>query len=362
MKLLVTPALTILLCGKSAAYDALVDPDTDAGENRYRTIGAALAAAPDSAAQPYVIQLGPGRYREKLTIHKPNVTLLGTDRDTTLITYDAYAGQTIPGTDETLGTFRTATVTVLAPGFRAQNLTIENSFDFLANDALADGDPQKTRGTQAVALMLDGDSDRAAFRNVKLSGYQDTLYTNAGRSYFLDSLIEGNVDFIFGAGTALFENSRIRTRPRGREMHTGGYVTAPSTDISNRYGLVFLRCRLEREEGVPDGSSYLGRPWHPTTTFADGRYANPEAIGASVFIESEMDAHIANKGWTSMGGTAKDGGRIQFQPEDARFFEYENYGPGARINPQRRQLSEAETAGYTREKILGGWQVPFADL
>lgn len=122
-----------------------------------------------------------------------------------------------PGSEAKMGTFATATLTVEATDFRAENLTIENSFDFLATDALPSDHTDKVNGTQAVALETGLNSDRAAFRNVRLLGYQDTLFVQAGRSYFVDSVIEGNVDFIFGAGQALFENSDIVTRPRGTE-------------------------------------------------------------------------------------------------------------------------------------------------
>jgi pectinesterase len=58
-----------------------------------------------------------------------------------------------------------------------------------------------------------------------------------------------------------------------------------------------------------------------------------------------------------MNGTAKDGTKIPFLPEDARFFEYNSSGSGAVVNSKRRQLSEEEAKSYTREKILGDWQL-----
>lgn len=366
MRYLLPAALAVFFHTATAApdYQAIVDPDGEAepGQKIYRTIGAALAAAPIAAKKPHVIYIRSGQYREKLTVNKPNIALLGENRNNTVITYDAYAGQQMPGSEETWGTFRSASLSIYAPDFRAENLTIQNSFDFLANDALDRESPKKLHGTQAVALTLAQNSDRAAFRNVKLSGYQDTLYANSGRSYFLDSEILGNVDFIFGAGTVLFENSDIVNRPRAKPMTTTGYVTAPSTNIGNPYGLVFLNCRLLKEEGVPANSVPLSRPWHPTTTFADGRYADPDAIGASVFINTWMDDHIARNGWASMGGTSRDGGkRTIFEPEGARFYEYQSRGPGAAVNTKRRQLSDEQAVEYTREKILGDWMRPFKE-
>lgn len=364
MKLYAFGLLALFFCADLRAtteYHALVDPSGSPGS--YPTISAALDRAPASSEQPYVILVRQGRYRERLLIDKPNVTLIGEDRDKTVISHGAYAGQTLPGSGEVLGTFRTATVTVRAPDFRAENLSIENSFDFLANDALSPTHPQKIRGTQAVALAIEGAADRSAFYRVRLSGFQDTLYVNAGRSYFLDSVIEGNVDFIFGAGRALFERSDIITRPRAKTVTIAGYVTAPSTDINNSYGLVFLDCRLLKEAGVPAGSTALGRPWHPTTTFPDGRYADPDAIGASVYIDTYMDDHITRDGWASMRGTSRDGSKSTvFKPENSRFFEHNNRGPGAIVNNQRRQLSERGADDYTRAKILKGWAPVFDSI
>ncbi|SHF71549.1 pectinesterase [Microbulbifer donghaiensis] len=365
-RVLLTAALAIVIGSRALAssYHAVVEQqataNTDAGVNVYDTIAAALQAAPNDGKEPHIIFIRAGHYREKLTVDKPNITLIGESTDATRLTFDAYAGQPMPGSQETWGTFRSATVTVNAADFRAENLTIENSFDFLANDARSGDDPQKVRGTQAVALAIDGDSDRTALRNVRLSGYQDTLYVNAGRSYILDSVIEGNVDFIFGAGRALFEHSVIVSRPRGKTVMPSGYITAPSTDIGNDYGLVFLKCRLLKEDGVPQNSVPLGRPWHPTTDFADGRYADPAAIGASVFIDTYMDDHIASDGWASMRGTSRDGSKSTvFEPESARFFEYRSRGPGTARNSKRRQLNRRQAQQYTRTSILGDWKPVF---
>ena len=357
MKKSIFVLFTLLFCAEvcaSTGYHALVDQISS--PDSYPTITAALDRAPTSSEQPYVIYIRNGHYRERISVDKPNITLIGEDREKTLISYGAYAGQRVPDSDQELGTFRTATVTVRAPDFRAENLSIENSFDFLNNDGLPGGHPEKIRGTQAVALAIEDAADRSAFYRVRLAGFQDTLYVNSGRSYFLDSVIQGNVDFIFGAGRALFEDSDIVTRPRGKVMERTGYLTAPSTNIDNPFGLVFLNCRLLKEAGVPAGSAALGRPWHPTTSFPDGRYADPDAIGASVFINTYMDDHIARDGWASMRGTSRDGTKSTvFKPENSRFFEYNSRGPGSAINDQRRQLSASETEKYTRAKILDGW-------
>jgi len=132
-----------------------------------------------------------------------------------------------------------------------------------------------------------------------------------------------------------------------------GYITAPSTPITQRFGLVFKACRLEKEPGVPAGSYALGRPWHPTTTFADGRYADPNAIGHAAFLHCQIGDHIY--GWDRMSGRDVRQQLIWFHPQDSRFWEYANQGCGAGITPARPQLSEAESACYDDISILDGW-------
>ena len=323
----------------------------------YSTIQAAVDAAPQGAAD-WTVVIAPGHYHERVVIERAGIKLVGGGQGNTRITFDRYAGQPVePGSDETWGTFRTAVVEVLATDVGLFDLTIENTYDYPADDKLPKGHPDKIRGTQAVALKIAESADRTVLQRVELLGYQDTLYVQGGRTYVTDSDIRGHVDFIFGNGNALFESVDIVSRPRAHPMTFTGYLTAPSTLLDNDYGLTFINCRLLRELDVPDDSVPLGRPWHPTTNFADGRYANPFAVGKSTFINTFMDAHIANVGWGSMGGTAKDGSRKQFDPiNDARFSEYGSYGPGALINDARPQLSENELADYKQRSILAGWQ------
>lgn len=363
----ITVLATILFfsgCASVKPYDAIVDKNNvsqyQPGKRNFSSLQAALEAAPTVAKKPFRIFIAPGDYYEKITIAKPNIHLVGADKKTTRIFYNAYAGQQSTDTGATKGqiwgTPGSATVIIRAANIHIQQLTIENTFDFLANDTLANDDPKRIANTQAVALHLDNGSDQFLARDVRLLGYQDTLFVNAGRSWFDKSLIAGNVDFIFGKGNALFTNSEIKTRGRGKPSEPHAYVVAPSTQISSDYGLTFIDCILTRNQSVPDNSVPLGRPWHPTTQFADGRYADPNAIGKAVFINSWMDKHITFDGWHSMSGTAKDGTRTQFQPEDSRFFEYNSKGPGAALNSKRRQLSEQEIKNYSKEKIFGDWK------
>lgn len=320
----------------------------------FPSIDAALKAAPADRKSPYRILVRAGEYREKLVINKPNIHLVGEGMTKTRIHYDDYAGKP-DGEGGELGTFRSFVVKVTNTDVHFYQLSIENRFDFVANDARAKEDPARVSGSQAVALHLDKGSDRILARKVQLLGHQDTLYANGSRAWFDQSRIAGNVDFIFGAGNVVFTDTEIVTTPRGKSHETHGYVTAPSTDIESEFGFTFINCDLTRAPEVPDNAVSLGRPWHPTTTFSDGRYANPKAIGKAVFIGCRMEAHIKESGWSRMGGTAPGGERMYFYPEDSRFFEYGSEGPGAHRNESRRRLTEAEVKQYTLDRILGDW-------
>jgi len=338
-------------------FDAVVGGDSPSA---FQTIQAALDAAPEDDATRYRILIKAGRYNEKLNINRANLEIKGEGAESTTIYFDAHAANSRGYRADNWGTPGSATVSINSVDVYLGDLTIENTYDFLANDIKqTNNDPSAVADSQAVALLLDTRSDKINVNRVTLKGYQDTLFVHGYRAYFYQSTISGNVDFIFGQGTAVFEKSIIITRPRNSifaegEIHS--FITAPSTNISREYGLTFLDCTLTSEQGVPDGSITLGRPWHPTTNFPDGRYADPDAIGKAVFIRTFMDSHINVQGWSSMPGTARDGTKSRiFTPEESRFFEYKSTGPGAAINPQRPQLTDEQLTDYSLEKIFLDW-------
>jgi pectinesterase len=334
---------------RSDAFDCIVDAGAaeDASHPqpaRCRTLKEALDAAANSSRDPFRIQLRPGRYREKLEVSRPGIELVGAGRDFSIIAFDAASGLWRPDGAE-WGTAGSATLTIRAPRFAARHLTLANDFDYPANFARTASDPARIASPQAVAVLLATGSDDAQFEDVALTGFQDTLFADAGRSRFLRCRVSGHVDFIFGAGQAVFDDCDIVSRARGG-VTPQGYITAPSTPRAQPYGLVFHECRLLAEDDrVLPGETFLGRPWHPTRTFADGRYADPDAIGSTVLLRCWLDPHVAIGGWTEMGGTARDGSRTMFQPGEARFFEFESRGPGAVRNDSRRELSTAEAEG-----------------
>ena len=346
---MILPAVVLLAASYSAVVDARYtgkEGDSVAGAPVYRSIGAALTGMSANGGARAVVFIRTGRYREKLTVDRPRITLLGEHRDSTVITYDAAADTPSPGGGR-YGTRGSFTLRIVAPDFRAENLTIENSFDYAANAAKPDSDSTKFRNPQAVALMTDLGSDRASFVNVKILGHQDTLFTNSGRHYFYKCHIAGHVDFIFGAGKAVFEDCDIVSLDRGSKTNNG-YITAASTPVRQPYGFVFLRSRLKKESpSMAPSSVTLGRPWHP--------FADPDAVASVVFIDTWMDDHVGTKGWDRMSSVDSTGTRVWYEPQSARFAEYGSRGPGAVKSPSRKSLTEAEARAITAASVLEGW-------
>lgn len=281
------------------------------GSGDYLTVQEAISAVPDQSATQTIIYMKNGTYREKLVIpaSKPNIRMIGESREGTVLVYGDSANT--PGADgNPMGTSNSSGFKILANDFTAERLTI-------MNDAGDDAG-------QAVALYTKG--ERMIFREVNLKGYQDTFYANDGRQYFVDSYIEGDVDFIFGAASVVFENCVIHSL-------SDGYVTAASTP-EGKPGYVFLNSRFTAEPGLI-GTVPLGRPWRP--------YSNVYVIN------SELGEHIEATGWDNWSNPANE--------LTSRYGEFASYGPGA--NPSARyawskQLTYEEASVLTPATILSG--------
>lgn len=292
------------------------------GSGQYKSVQAAVNAVPANNKKRVIIYIKKGTYKEVVTIpaNKPYISLIGESGTDTIITYDNYAGK-VKSDGSKYGTNGSATMFINGNDFTAENLTISNSFN---ESSTADKDKQ------AVAALVQG--DRAIFKNVRLLGNQDTLWDHKGRHYYYKCYIEGDVDFIFGAGQAVFDDTDIYSLSRGSSINNG-YITAASTPITQQYGFLFINSRLK--SNAPKGTVYLGRPWHPG--------GDSNAIGSVVYKNCDLGAHIHSEGWTDMSG---------FKASDARFYEYKNYGNGANTN--RRQLTDNDAANYTVYNVLKG--------
>lgn len=311
-----------------------------------------VQSAVDAVTGPgHTLVIAPGVYRATVLIGPDHegLTLIGASGDArhTVLVYDNAAGTPRPDGSGTLGTSGSASVTVRAAGFTARDLTF-------ANDWLRSDNPEYT-GTQAVAIKVQG--DRSAFYGCRFLGHQDTLYADSlavtafARQYYRDCFVEGDVDFVFGRATAVFDHCHFRALARtDLDSAPYGYVFAPSTAGAHPYGFLVLRSRVTST--APDAYYKLARPWvpssdltaHPMLTVRDSR------LGPGIDAKEPYATMSAGFPW-----------------QEQRFAEHRNTGPGARVTvpANRPQLSAAEARAHTPARWLcagnphlpGTWEV-----
>jgi len=432
-------------------------------------VQAALDSIPKDQEGRTLILIGPGTFREKLLVDRHAVCLRGAGLARTIITFDDCANKKL-SSGERMHTFNSYTVYIGASDFEAEDLCIENS----AGSGRVAG--------QAIACYVD--ADRASFRRCRIRGRQDTLFCgplpanpaprglnlihpvkiaaaagesgacrafgqigDAGtpfgatcdaarfaacgagrvlvpsglmRHYFRDCLIEGDIDFIFGSATALFERCEIRSLVGDIEIDgdigATGWITAASTLPGQNHGFVFLDCALTagradelaekraKAQAKTHGNTYalacpepsaealagappadispsgaepqgFGRAYRTSyrTTYRAYRaygacrvyLGRPWRPGAKVaFLRCRLGPHIAAEGWDAWDAEHFGSGPV--------YAEYASTGPGAPRQETRRgsgtrvpwALSAADPtpAGYSPAEILAGddgW-APFA--
>lgn len=284
------------------------------GSGDYTSVQSALDAVPEGNSTLFIIYIKKGVYKEVITVdaRKNNISLIGEDKFTTILTYDNHAGTRLPNGD-TLNTWTCASTFVYGNDFHAENITFENTAGFTAG--------------QAVGLRIEG--NRASLKNCRIIGNQDILFLSGSgvKHYFKDCYIEGTTDFIFGAATAVFQNCHIHSKKNS-------HVTAASTNSIIPYGFVFFDCKLTADSNINKVS--LGRPWSSTASVT--------------YINCWMGKHITSTGWDNWRNPANE--------STARYAEYNSSGPGANKNQRAtwaKQLSDEEVKKFTLKNILGEW-------
>jgi pectin methylesterase-like acyl-CoA thioesterase len=328
--------ILLLLLASSArllAYDVTVAQD---GSGNFTTIQAAVTAAPASRTAVYTIYIKDGIYSEKVTVpsNKPFLQLVGQSVANTILTW--HDDNTTPnGQGGTLGTGGSGSIVVNATDFSALNMTFVNSY----------GD-----GSQAVAVSLY--ADRAAFKNCRFMGNQDTLltYESGGavsRHYFRDCYIDGNVDFIFGNAIAIFDNCTIYAKTRLVNAATS-YITAANTPPTQAYGYLFRKAKIPSNNGTT--LYYLGRPWQNSTGFSEA--AGTLAYNKVVFSQAKIGVNeIQPAGWATWdAGT--DVTKITNAEFRTTYFDGHAVNTGLRVS-WAKQLAPTDTLAYSLAKMFG---------
>lgn len=288
------------------------------------------------AGTPETIYIKKGIYKERVEVRKNNISFVGESTDDTIIT-ESYYARMIMLDGSKRGTFRSYTFFVYADNFTASNLTFENAAGF--------GD----EFGQAIAVYAEGDN--ITFRNCKILGHQDTLFTGplpmkekqpggftgptidgirrVVHQLYEDCYIAGEIDFIFGSATAYFKNCTLFALNRNQEINA--FYTAPSTYEGQAFGYVFESCTFTGN--CPPKSVALSRPWriHAKTVLLNCSYSD----------------QIIDEGFTDWNKPESH--------ETVYYAEYNGHGEG--FKPEKRaayvhQLNESEAARYTLENVM----------
>lgn len=300
------------------------------GTGDYASVVAAVGAA-TRAKHPVEIIVSPGVYREVVRVwpDADGVTIRSSTGNAAdvVITYDLAAGQA-KFYGGTWGHTGSPVLSVLADDVTLRDITIENAYDEAVNGS-----------SQALALRTA--ADRTVLDGVRLLGNQDTYLvdpiskTQQSRVWMTDSYVAGDVDFIYGGGTLVVENSEIHSLDRASTTNNG-YVAAPAT-VPGGKGFLFVDSVFTSDAAA--GTVSLGRPWHPSS--------NPNVDPRMVVRDSELGAHVRTPAWSDMSG---------WRWQEDFFREYRNTGAGAAIGEDagRPQLTDEESRAHTREAYLSG--------
>ena len=191
------------------------------------------------------------------------------------------------------------------------NLTISNDF----------ATPTSGSNIQAVALYTTG--DKTVLQNVRLHGFQDTLYVDSSsataiaRVYIKDSFIEGDTDFIFGRAVLVID---------------GGDDPLPVVAQGHRVGRA-LRPQHPRQQ-------HVRLPGHPRELHRRVRRPVEQDLARPLLGSEQHDADAQRPGrdpridarrphpQTAPWAAAATSGRA-YSATGNRFNEYCNSGPGA---------------------------------
>lgn len=304
----------------SSAYNGTVPPtgalivskDAITGVTTYETIQAALDAAPTSSKTNATIFIYPGVYEEQLIVNKSGTTIFMGYSDSTddysenQVTIQQSYGVDTQGTGSDVDA---ATVYATGNYFYAYNVNFRNN-----------------NGTQQniASLGFAVKSSKYAFMfGCQIYGNQDTLYIS-GSLFTFKTYIEGNVDFIFGAGQGYFLNSTISPNEDGDSI-----TAAKRATNTTAAGFIFDQCTITPADGATGFTNVsLGRPWN--------NYAQV------VYVDSYLSSMIGGAGWDIWSKSAP-------QTDGVVFAEYHNYGPGASTCNRAsfsEQLTDAQIVQY----------------
>lgn len=344
-------------------FDAIVDPN---GNGNYTSIQAAIDAVPSNRTEPYLIFVAKGTYQEFVNVPKikPFIHLIGQDKETTIITRTLTSASNASGDGgeeawqyswrneaNQSERFQEAVTMIYATDFYAENISFENKWGI-----------EKLIGPMAEAMYTA--NDRIAFNNCKFRSFQDMWQTKVqssadngvnARQYATNCWIEGAVDYFYGNGNVLIENTTLYN------VRYGSVITAANHTAETKWGYVFNNCTVDGINKVdPDKygtesldyiagkgvAQTLGRPWQNSPI--------------TLFLNTKLKFDIDPAGWRDMGAvpalyaeyntTDKKGKAVDMSKRKTQYLvdnvPYDYKG--------KTELSYSEYIRYTYANIING--------
>lgn len=302
-----------------ASYTALNVDDSGGPAADFRTLQGALnwvmkhcsTNSPatygcNTVATPKTISLANGSYPELNILRRvSNLSIVGESRDGVVVgdvnfeSLNSGSGASTASAGTALSTSGKTVGHRVLGGGRAAFLVETADLLTLQNFTLQNPHVRSTSwDNQAEAIYFNTSTTAAAARLVakqmNFLSQQDTLQLK-GYNWIYQSLVAGNVDFIWGGAMAsLFEECEIRSVADTGSSSAGFILQARAT--AGDKGFVFLNSTLTAEPTVTQ--AYLARSGGTTsTTYVDN----------ITFVNTRMGAHILPAGWCVGTGTSKTG-------------------------------------------------------
>ncbi|KAF9894572.1 hypothetical protein FE257_006457 [Aspergillus nanangensis] len=320
----------------------------------FSTIQGAIDSLPQDDSSHTILILG-GNYTEQLNITRPGpLTLLGETnhpedarRNTVNVLWAAATSQGIY-TDNVF-----TSVLIVAPslnasltGYGPTGLPVPEDTPFGCRDFRTYNiDFRNVYANQAAgpAHALSLSRANGGFYHSGFYNFQDTVFVGKlGNAYFHSSIVAGQTDFLYGFGTAWFEQCDLVLRG------CGGGITAwkgANTTDENKFGVYIHNSAIKpANSSVAEGNHgkcALGRPWND--------------LHRSIFANTFEDGTVIGSGYVPWTGPI---------PTSTFMAEFEAYGPGFNLTARNvdnysRILDADEWKPYSSPKkvFLGnvGW-------
>ncbi|KAG0501716.1 hypothetical protein HPP92_001788 [Vanilla planifolia] len=290
------------------APDVVVAKD---GSGDFRTISDALkraVAGGDIRGGRFVIYVKKGVYNETVhvTAEMTRVTIYGDGPENTILTgtRSVAGGSTL---------YSSATFAVTGNAFMARGIRFEN----------------RGGAATAAAVALRVESDLSVFHNCHIESYHTPLYAHAHRQFYLDCVVSGSADLIYGDALAALQNSLLRVKhaPKG----LAAVLTASTrVDRHQSTAISLHNCTI-----LGKGPALLGRP-------AGGS-------ARAVVVKSQVGKVVAPVGWEAV-----EAGAVGGAGTEVYFGEFENRGEGACVKGRVRWSGYHEMSEWDARKFAAG--------